>query len=351
MTAKLTLTRDQLASFLQDDQQIRQFEKLFSVAQDAIDSGAMSFMLNVAALTAQNEELQARVQALETAVQTLMDVSNTIEGIDAIQFTSAPVNPAKFRMQWNAPTYNMGCDHGVNHRVGLQQMAYCGNNTGATIPAGIAVAVQSASGGYVNITPASNVAVSNLVGITVQSINVLARGFVVVDGLAEGIDASGAPFGQTWGAGDSVYLGATVGTLTNIPPVSPLLKNRIGVVVSSTAILVQNHRSIGLNELNDVDAGSGVNGSLLIYDGAFARFRYNTLTAGPSINITNGSGTVTIKGSDLTNDQAVLLKSSVSLTNGGGALLGTLATSPIAGPPTKWVPIVDNGVTRYIPAW
>ncbi len=42
---------------------------------------------------------------------------------------------------------------------------------------------------------------------------------------------------------------------------------------------------------------------------------------------------------------------SSALTDGAGAGLGTLATAPAAGNPTKWIGINDNGTTRYIPAW
>ena len=48
---------------------------------------------------------------------------------------------------------------------------------------------------------------------------------------------------------------------------------------------------------------------------------------------------------------AAAIKSSVAFNNGAGALVGTLTNSPVTGNPTKWLPINDNGVTRYIPAW
>jgi hypothetical protein len=46
-----------------------------------------------------------------------------------------------------------------------------------------------------------------------------------------------------------------------------------------------------------------------------------------------------------------LISSSVALTNGAAAAGGTLLNAPAAGNPTKWVPIDDNGTTRYIPCW
>jgi len=47
----------------------------------------------------------------------------------------------------------------------------------------------------------------------------------------------------------------------------------------------------------------------------------------------------------------VMLRSSAALTNGAAAAAGTLLNAPVAGNPTKWIPINDNGTTRYIPAW
>ena len=46
-----------------------------------------------------------------------------------------------------------------------------------------------------------------------------------------------------------------------------------------------------------------------------------------------------------------LHETSVALTNGAAAATGTLTNAPAAGNPTKWIPINDNGTTRYIPAW
>lgn len=65
-------------------------------------------------------------------------------------------------------------------------------------------------------------------------------------------------------------------------------------------------------------------------------------------NCTISGGTVD---SQLTDNSTDLLKSSVSLSDGAGAVIGTLTNAPYAGDPTKWVAIDDNGTTRYIPAW
>lgn len=46
-----------------------------------------------------------------------------------------------------------------------------------------------------------------------------------------------------------------------------------------------------------------------------------------------------------------LIRTATALTNGAGAAGGTLTNAPAAGNPTKWVPINDAGITRYLPAW
>jgi hypothetical protein len=63
------------------------------------------------------------------------------------------------------------------------------------------------------------------------------------------------------------------------------------------------------------------------------------------------AGQLVLSAGGLTIASATLLTSTVALTNGAGASAGTLTNAPAAGNPTKWIPIVDNGTTRYIPTW
>lgn len=67
----------------------------------------------------------------------------------------------------------------------------------------------------------------------------------------------------------------------------------------------------------------------------------NKTMSGPSCTITG----------DITTGTGTLHKTSVNLTNGAAAAAGTLLNAPVAGNPTKWVPIDDNGTIRYIPTW
>lgn len=54
---------------------------------------------------------------------------------------------------------------------------------------------------------------------------------------------------------------------------------------------------------------------------------------------------------EIVSSNATLMRAAVNLTNGAGASAGTLLNAPVAGDPTKWIPINDNGTTRYIPCW
>lgn len=63
------------------------------------------------------------------------------------------------------------------------------------------------------------------------------------------------------------------------------------------------------------------------------------------------SGGIRALGSVKHGDGSAIVICTSAFGNGAGAALGTLANSPAAGNPTKWLPINDNGTTRYIPSW
>jgi len=53
----------------------------------------------------------------------------------------------------------------------------------------------------------------------------------------------------------------------------------------------------------------------------------------------------------ISNVAAFMIKTITTWSNGAAAGAGTLTNAPAAGDPTKWIPVDDNGTTRYIPAW
>jgi hypothetical protein len=97
----LKLTRDQLADFLNNAEQIKQFENLFAVADTVVDSPEEILVLNIAAGSAQstaNDALaQIAAQAQESAVnaalaeskanQALELIDNLTKAVESLQMT------------------------------------------------------------------------------------------------------------------------------------------------------------------------------------------------------------------------------------------------------------------------
>ena len=53
----------------------------------------------------------------------------------------------------------------------------------------------------------------------------------------------------------------------------------------------------------------------------------------------------------LTVSDEVMMATSQTLNDGSSSGAGTLTNAPSAGNPTKWIKIIDNGTTRWIPTW
>lgn len=70
-----------------------------------------------------------------------------------------------------------------------------------------------------------------------------------------------------------------------------------------------------------------------------------------TINDNTQLAEITGKNGIYLNGDTNLVHTTVSYGNGAAAQIGTLTNAPAAGNPTKWIPIDDNGTTRYIPAW
>lgn len=79
-------------------------------------------------------------------------------------------------------------------------------------------------------------------------------------------------------------------------------------------------------------------------NGATTDFLLTNHNGGSALSISNGGVLLTFYSS-------TLLATAVSLTNGAAGNTATLTNAPAVGNPTKWIPISDNGTTRYIPCW
>lgn len=90
-----------------------------------------------------------------------------------------------------------------------------------------------------------------------------------------------------------------------------------------------------------VDAGTSGSTEFFRLDKATGTAR---LQAATKVEIISAGGLVI--GLDTT-----MIHTTTSWANGAGVGIGTLTNAPAGGNPTKWIPVDDNGTTRFIPAW
>jgi hypothetical protein len=154
-------------------------------------------------------------------------------------------------------------------------------------------------------------------GVCAEDIAAGQAGMVLCQGVQDGLDLS------AYSPGDTLYLGATAGTLTSTKPYAPNHLVYIGVVERANAgngrLYVRVQNGYELDELHNVSAQSPSNGQVLIYNATTSLWEKNTITAGSGITVTNGAGSITIASS------------------GGGG------TGDVVGPASS----TDNAVARF----
>lgn len=65
------------------------------------------------------------------------------------------------------------------------------------------------------------------------------------------------------------------------------------------------------------------------------------------VKITGGEVAAVLKNTR----ETLMLENTMALNDGAAASTATMTNAPLAGNPTKWIPILDGSVIRYIPAW
>ena len=179
ITGKLIkrLTRDQLATFLKNQEQIKAFEGLFDAAEVASPS-------------------------------TIDEVSNAADNAQA----SADSALAQIQM--------------INDREGTVIRMIVLNGTPTLIPKGTAVGFAGANGSNrIKVSPyLADGGTDSLyfVGLATHDILPSAQGYVTLYGRITGVDTSGIPYGETWATGQLLWASpAFSGGLTNAKPTAP----------------------------------------------------------------------------------------------------------------------------------
>lgn len=328
---KLNLTRDQLAQFLTDQQQIRQFELLFSAVDElqVIIGTDFEYHADTAAATANEALAQLSALAQDTAVdqavlnakvQQALDavaqLARTLELIatapaiennnsvvtDYIDFNTTTPSPAVKvgRMHWNGGyTLNLEMTPNVNQAIGESQYYYI--KASADIAKGQLIMFDGAVGasGVLKGKPSTGVTNSQLImGVAAEAIANNGFGLVSSFGLVRGFNTTGTPYGEVWADGDILYYNPSfAGGLSKNIPAAPTPHVVVAAVVNaatagSGSVFVRVQAEPLVSQLSDVYAPTLANGDLLQYDGVQQRWENvpaSTLLVGTATNLAGGA--------------------------------------------------------------
>lgn len=315
---RLNLTRDQLAAFLTDQQQIRQFELLFSVVDElqVITGTDFEYQADTAAATAnealaqlsalaqdtsvEDAVLNAKVQQALDAIPRLAQMLELLSAAPAIQNNNsvatdyidfnnnAPDPSIKVgRLHWNGGyTLNLDMTANVSQSIGESQYYYI--KASAAIAKGQLVMFDGSVGasGVLKGKPSTGVTNGQLImGVAAEAIANNGFGLVSSFGLVRGFNTTGTPYGETWADGDILYYNPSfAGGLTKNLPVAPLPHIVVAAVVNaatagSGSVFVRVQAEPLVSQLSDVYAPTPANGDLLVYDGVQQRWENGPVPA------------------------------------------------------------------------
>jgi hypothetical protein len=191
---------------------------------------------------------------------------------DAVEFSLTPTNsPGAGQIAYvgntGALAYNMN-GSAVTSQIGQTLHAFVHNADSVTINKGQAVYLFGASGNKASVKLANNTVdatSAKTFGLAAEDITSGQNGFITVQGVLDGLNTG------AYTAGDTLYLGATAGSLTNVKPYAPNHLVYIGVVEKANngngQIYVRVQNGYELDELHDVDliTTPPVNKDLLTY--------------------------------------------------------------------------------------
>lgn len=284
MANRLNLSRDQLATFLKNHEQIKQFERLFATVNDT-DPNVISAVLTIAAMA--DSKAQAAI--------------DTLDRHDYIDFAyNAPYAGVERRLGWSntEQSLQIGMEGGLPLHV-CKDTVYYGKNTGATsISKGMAVMANGVLGVSGKLTFERAVANGTvhqmyMIGIAAQDIAINEFGYIQEFGLISNLNTN------AWNEGDVLYFdAATAGSLTATEPAAPNLKIPCAIVLRKNAntgqIFVRMHNGYRLQDLHDVYAPSPADGDVLVWEAATRRWETSTLNGSNGTftpTLTNGSNT------------------------------------------------------------
>jgi len=276
-------------------------------------------------------------------ITSMTGITGDISSPDYIQFdTGATVTNAAGRLYWDSTqqTLSVGLNANIAADVGQTLYAYVTNDEAVTITKGQPVYMYAAQGDRVSVKLAYNTGDSTsakTLGLCAENIAAGQAGMVLCQGVQDGLNLS------AFNPGDTLYLGATAGTLTATKPYAPNHLVYIGVVERANAgngrLYVRVQNGYELDELHNVSAQSPSNGQTIIYNATTSLWQKGNLTAGTGISIGNGAGSITVTNS--APDQTVSITAGTGITRTGTYPNFTITNSA----PDQTVSLTGAGTT------
>ena len=232
-------------------------------AVDNINAIAAEFG-NVSAASATNDQILVKSGNVWSG-------TNTITNLDLLDFdTAAALTPTAGQMTWDAAqgTVQLALTNNVITRIGQDLVANVTNADSVTINKGQPVYHFGAQGDRASVKLASNATdatSAKTFGIAAENIAAGQSGMIVCQGILTGVDTS------AYNAGDTLYLGATAGTITTTKPRAPNHMVYLGTVSRANAgagiIFVKVQNGYELDEIHDANITNPVGGQVLQYSG------------------------------------------------------------------------------------
>ena len=162
-------------------------------------------------------------------------------------------------------------------------IAYVTNADSVTITKGMPVYAFGGTGDRMTVKRAYNTldaTSAQTVGLVMSaSIAAGQKGYIITQGLLDGLSTLPA---STFADGDTIYLGATAGTITNIKPSAPNHLVYLGVVTTSSngaagRMYVKPQNGYELDEIHDVSIVSKANNDIIAYDSATSLWKNKSI--------------------------------------------------------------------------
>ena len=190
--------------------------------------------------------------------------------------TTNPADAETGRIIWNdgdqVPQF---VSNGVTVDLSMEMLARCRNVTGSMIPKGTAVCIVGASAQRISIAPSDRTQLGSAcrtLGVTLEEIQNNQFGKVSTFGLVRGLNTAGIDGEE----GDELFVGATPGSLSTVPPEAPARRLSVGYLVTKNIntgrIFVTIKRGVKVDEIDDVEIESITEGDVIRYDATAGRW-------------------------------------------------------------------------------